>query len=72
MQSTRTARIHLPVIKTAGRLGVAWTLTWIVLSIDVLWLLLADGSKSLGCIRLVVFQALGVRVLGFSSTLTDS
>ncbi|ABD68534.1 putative membrane protein [Rhodoferax ferrireducens T118] len=46
MQSTRTARIHLPVIKTAGRLGFAWTLTWIVISIDVLWLLLAGWSVS--------------------------
>lgn len=72
MQSTRTARIHPPVIKTAGRLGFAWTLTWIVLRVDVLWLLLAEGSKALGCVRLVVFQAVGVRVLGSSNTLTDS
>lgn len=46
MQSTRTARVHLPAIKVAGQLGVAWTLTWIVLSIDVLWLLLAGWSVS--------------------------
>ncbi|WP_244095796.1 phosphatase PAP2 family protein [Rhodoferax ferrireducens] len=34
------------MIKTAGRLGFAWTLTWIVISIDVLWLLLAGWSVS--------------------------
>lgn len=60
------------MIKTAGRLGFAWMFTWIVPSINVLWLPLAAWSMSLGCVRRIVFQAVGERVLGFSNTLTDS
>lgn len=46
MQSTRTARFLRPALKVAGRIGVAWTLTWFMLGIDVLWLWLAGWSVS--------------------------
>lgn len=44
MQSTRTARFRLPAIKAVRQFDLAWMLTCIVLSIDIVWLLLAGRS----------------------------
>lgn len=46
MQRTRIGRFRSASIKAIGQIGVAWTLTWIVLGIDVLWLTLAGWSMS--------------------------
>ena len=46
MQSSATARLQLFAHDTAGRLGVAWSLTWIMLCVDVVWMRLAGWSIS--------------------------
>lgn len=46
MRSTPSARLLEPGLVVARQLGMTWTLTWIVLCIDAVWLLLAGWSVS--------------------------
>jgi hypothetical protein len=45
-QQTLSTRCLRPVLAAAQRLGVAWTLTWLVLAIDATWLLLGSWTVS--------------------------
>lgn len=56
MHSRFITRLRRPELAATGRLGMAWTLTCIVLCIDAVWLLLAGWSVS----------ARGVAVVGFA------
>ncbi|ABE44452.1 hypothetical protein Bpro_2536 [Polaromonas sp. JS666] len=46
MRSTPSAGLLEPGLRVARQLGMAWTLTWIVLFIDAVWLLLGGWSIS--------------------------
>lgn len=57
MRSTPSARLLEPGLGVARQLGMTWTLTWIVLCIDVVWLLLAGWSVSGRGVAVIVLAA---------------
>ncbi len=73
VQRTATPRLPRLAQVAADRLGVAWTLTWLVLGVDAAWLLLGSWSVSArGVVTILVAVAVFHAPLAFRRYRSDT